>query len=173
MKKEEKKLTLDELKAMFETASAVFVTHYRGLTVKQMNELRRNMDKAGAKYRVAKNKLARIASVGTGSEVLGGDMKGPVGFVFVSGDAAAVAKALCDYGKKNDKFTIIAGALGGKRLSDKDVDALSKLPGREIMLSMVVGVMQAPIRDFVGVLAAVPRSVVQVLSAIEEKKKAA
>lgn len=173
MKKEDKVLNLDQLKVLFGSADAVFLTHYRGLRVKQMNELRRSMDKAGAKYRVAKNTLARIATAGTPFEPLAGDMKGPAGLVFVNGDPAAVAKALCAFAKTNDKFQIVAGALGGKRLSAADVDALSKLPSREVMLGMVVGVMQAPIRDFVGVLAAVPRSVVQVLAAIEDKKKAA
>lgn len=173
VKKEDKVTNLDELKVLFDGAQAVFVTHYRGLTVKQMNALRRSMDNTGAKYRVAKNTLARLASVGTHCEPLGDDMTGPVGYVFVNGDPAAVAKALCAFAKTSDKFTIVAGALGGKRLSAADVEALSKLPSREQMLSMVVGVMQAPVRDFVGVLAAVPRSIVQVLSAIEDKKKAA
>ena len=173
MNKEDKKLNLEQLKVLFADAEAVFLTHYRGLTVKQMNELRRSMDKAGAKYRVAKNSLSRIATVGTDSEPLAADMRGPAGLVFVSGDPAAVAKALCAFAKTNDKFSIVAGVLGGKRLSTQDVEALSKLPGRDQMLGMLVGVMQAPIRDFVGVLAAVPRSVVQVLAAIEEKKKAA
>lgn len=173
MNKEDKKLNLDQLKVMFTAADAVFLTHYRGLTVKQMNALRRSMDKAGAKYRVAKNTLARIASQGTSAEPLAGDMKGPVGLVIVNGDASAVAKALVAFAKTHDKFVIVGGALGGKRLSTADVEALSKLPGRDAMLAMLVGVLQAPIRDFVGVLAAVPRSMVQVLAAIEEKKKAA
>lgn len=175
MKKEDKVLNLDQLRALFGDAEAVFLTHYRGLTVKQTNELRRNMDKAGAKYRIAKNSLARIAATGTEFEPINGDMKGPVGFVFVNGDPAAVAKALCAFAnvKTNDKFQIVSGALGGKRLTPADVEALSKLPSREQMLGMFVGVLQAPVRDFVGVLAAVPRSMVQVLAAIEDKKKAA
>lgn len=175
MKKEDKVLNLAELKALFGESEAVFMTHYRGMTVKQMNELRRSMDKAGAKYRVAKNSLTRIATQGTEFEPLAADMRGPAGFVFVTGDPAAVAKALCAFAnvKTNDKFQIVAGALGGKRLSAEDIEALSKLPSRDQMLGMFVGVLQAPVRNFVGVLAAVPRSMVQVLAAIEEKKKAA
>lgn len=173
MKREDKVTTLEELKVEFEKSSAVLVTQYRGMTVKQTNGLRRSLDKSGAHYRVAKNTLARLAAKETGNAALVDALVGPAGLVFVYDDPAAAAKALCDYAKTCDKLLIQGGVLAGKSLSAADVEALSQLPSREQMLSMFVGVLQAPIRDFVGVLAAVPRSLVQVLSAIEDKKKAA
>jgi large subunit ribosomal protein L10 len=173
VRREEKAVNLEELKAEFEKSSAVLLTHYRGMTVKQSNALRRSLDSAGAHYRVAKNTLASLAASQTGNGALSDELVGPTGFVFVHEDPAAAAKALCTFAKTCDKLVIRGGVLGGKLLSAADVEALSQLPSREQMLSMFVGVLQAPMRDFVGVLAAVPRGLVQVLSAIEEKKKAA
>ena len=174
MRKEQKESTVVELKEKFEASSAVFVTQYRGLTVKQSNELRRSMDKVGAKFRVAKNTLAKLACAETDNSVISDDLIGPTGLVFVDDDPAAAAKALCDFAKDNEKLVIVGGALGGNHMDEAGITALSKLPSREQLLGQLVGVMAGPMRNLVGVMAAVPRSMVQVLSAIsEEKEKAA
>ncbi|TLN23455.1 50S ribosomal protein L10 [bacterium] len=172
MNKETKEKEIRELQEKFKTAQAVYFTHNKGMTVKAVNELRRSMDKNDAKYRVAKNTLLRIAIEGTDFAVLGDSFKGPTGVIFVKGDPATVAKSLLEFAKKNDKIEVRGGALGGKLLSAADVDAISKLPSREQMLGMFVGVLQGPLRNLVGVLSGVPRSFVQVLHAIEEKKAA-
>ena len=173
MRREEKQQTVEELREKFEAAQAVFVTHYRGLTVAQMNELRRAMDKQGASYRVAKNTLVKRALEGLDAAVVSDELTGPTGFVFVNEDPAATAKTLCDFAKDNDKLEIKCGALGASMLSADDITALSKLPSRDQMLSMLLSVLEGPTRNLVGVLAAVPRSMVQVLGAIEEEKKKA
>jgi large subunit ribosomal protein L10 len=170
--KQKKDLELVELQAKFKAAGAVYFTHNKGMTVKATNELRRSIDKSGGKYRVAKNTLLRIAIRDTEFSVLENSFKGPTGIIFISGDPAAVAKTLLEFAKKNDKLEIRGGALGGKLLSADDVTAISKLPGREQLLGMLVGVMQGPLRNLVGVLSGVPRSFVQVLKAVEEKKAA-
>lgn len=170
--KDKKQLNINELRGLFEASQAVFLTHYRGLTVKQLEELRRALKEAGGAYRVAKNTLVTLAVSGTDNESLAPELKGPTGLVFANEDPAAAAKALCEIAKKYDKLEIRGGVLAGKFLTPADVDALSKLPSREQMLGMFVGVVQGPLRNLVGVLSGVPRSFVQVLHAIEQKKAA-
>jgi large subunit ribosomal protein L10 len=172
VEKQKKEQVVQELRERFQAAQAVYVTHYRGLTVKQSNELRRSMDKAGAKYHVSKNTLVQLVVAGTDFELLTPELKGPTGLVFVQGDPAAAAKALCEMAKKHEPLKIQGGVLGGKFLTAADIEALSKLPSRDQMLAMFVGVVQGPLRNLVGVLSGVPRSFVQVLHAIEQKKAA-
>ncbi len=173
MKKEDKVTNVEELKVLFSDSQAVFLTHYRGLTVKQINELRRSIDSVGARYRVAKNTLVKLVIDGTDWNVVSDDLTGPTGIVFVNDDPAAAAKVLCDFAKDNEKLLVRSGVLGAERLDEASITALSKLPSREQLLGMLVGVMAGPMRNLVGVCAAVPRSIVQVLKAVEEEKKAA
>ncbi|GAB4264255.1 MAG: 50S ribosomal protein L10 [Deferrisomatales bacterium] len=172
MRRAEKEATVAELREKFQGAEAVILTEYRGLTVAQANELRRSLEKEEAVYRVAKNTLARIAVEGTEFEGLRGEFTGPISVTFAGRDPAATAKVLAQFAKANPALTIRGGALGGKVLSAADVDALSKLPGREELLGQLVGVLAGPLRNLVGVLAGVPRSFVQVLHGIQEKKAA-
>lgn len=172
MKKSVKTEVVAELKEKFEASSAVFATHYRGLTVKQMSELRRSLYEAGAAYQVCKNTLAKLAIEGSDNEPLSDTLVGPTGMVFVKEDPAAAAKVLVDFAKDHEKLEVRGGVLSGKFLDEKAITALSKLPSREQMLGMLLSVLNGPARNFVGVLSAVPRSAVQVLKAIEEKKAA-
>ena len=161
-----------ELREKLEGVQAAFLAEYRGLTVAQSNKLRRALEKEGASYRVLKNTLARIAVEGTEFEVLKDEFRGPLSMVLAYKDAAAAAKVVDAFAKENPAFIVKSGALGGKLFGPQDVEALSKLPTREQLLGQLVGVLQAPMRDFVSVLAGVPRAFVQVLSAIEQKKAA-
>lgn len=172
MKKSDKTQVVAELKEKFESSSAVFATHYRGLTVKQMGELRRSLTAAGASYQVCKNTLAKLAIEGAENEPLSDLLVGPTGIVFVQDDPAAAAKALVDFAKENEKLEVRGGVLGGKLMDTAGITALSKLPSRDQMLGMFLSVLNGPARGFVGVLSAVPRSAVQVLKAIEDKKAA-
>jgi large subunit ribosomal protein L10 len=172
LKKSVKTEVVAELKEKFEASSAVFAAHYRGLTVKEMSELRRSMTAAGAKFQVCKNTLAKLALEGNENEPLSDLLAGPTGIVFVNEDPAAAAKVLVDFAKDHDKLEVRGGVLGGKSMDVAGITALSKLPSRDQMLGMFLSVLNGPARNFVGVLAAVPRSAVQVLKAIEEKKAA-
>lgn len=172
MNKSEKEAMVGELREKFAQAKAAIVSEYRGLTVAQANKLRRALDEEEAAYRVVKNTLARIAVKGTDFEALEGQFSGPISITFAYKDVAGTAKALTKFAKENPGFVIRSGGLGGKLISAADVDALSKLPGREQLLGQLVGVFAGPLRNLVGVLSGVPRSLVQVLHAIQEKKAA-
>ncbi len=172
MNKTEKQATVTELREKFQGAQAAIVTEYRGLTVAKANELRRALEKEGAVYRVIKNTLARLAVEGTEYAVLQGEFTGPVAVTWAYRDPVATAKVLTQFAKDTPVLTLRSGALGGKLLSVPEVEALSKLPSREQLLGQLLSVMVGPMRNLVGVLSGVPRSFVQVLHAIEEKKAA-
>jgi len=153
-------------------ANAAFLADYRGLNVEKVNQLRTELRNAGAEYRVVKNTLLRLAAKGTTVECLDAELAGPTALTLVSGDPVAPAKVLSEFAKNNDKFQLKAGALEGKRLSIEDIKALAELPSREVLLGRLLGTLNAPVSNFVGVLAAVPRSLVQALAAIQDKKAA-
>lgn len=172
MDRTQKEAVVAELREKFQGAQAAILGEYRGLTVARSDKLRRALEKEGATFRVVKNTLAHLAVEGTEFEVLKDAFKGPLGVVLAYKDAVAAAKVVDAFAKENPLFVVKGGALGGKLLSAADIEALSKLPSREQLLGQLVGVMVAPIRNLLGVLTGVPRSFVQVLHAIEEKKAA-
>jgi large subunit ribosomal protein L10 len=157
---------IDEFAGKLATAKAAFLADYRGLTVDQVNELRGKLREAGVEYRVVKNTLLRLASKDTDFACLDTYLSGPNAIAIVQGDPVAPAKVLSDYAKSSKVFELKAAVLEGKLLSLDDVKALAELPSREVLLAKMLGSINAPVSNFVGVLAAVPRSLVQVLGAI-------
>ena len=172
MKRSEKESTVAELHQKFQNTQAAILAEYRGLTVAQSNQLRRELEKEGASFRVVKNSLARRAVVDTDYACLDESFGGPIGIAFADQDPAAAAKVIAAFAKGHEPFVVRAGALGGKLLSAEDVDALSKLPSLDELRGQLVGVIAGPLRGLVTVLSGVPRSCVQVLNAIQEKKAA-
>ena len=172
MKKSSKEQVVSELAGKLAAAKASFLADYRGLTVDQVNQLRSKLREVGVDYRVVKNTLLKLAAKDTGAACLEEHLAGPTAIAIVMDDPVAPAKVLSEYAKQNNKFELKAGALEGKLLSLDDIKALSDLPSREVLLAKMLGSMNAPITNFVGVLAAVPRSLVQVLAAIQDKKAA-
>ncbi len=169
---EQKKAVVAEVSEVASAAEAAIVAEYRGLTVAQMSDLRRNARNAGVTVRVVKNTLARRAFEGTDFECLNERLGGPLALA-MSEDPAAAAKALHDFAKDNEALKIKAGAMGGKLLSDAEIVALAKLPTRDELLGKLAGTMQAPIQKFVQTLNEVPGSLVRVLAAIRDQKQAA
>lgn len=172
MNRSEKEAKVEELRERFQNTQAAILAEYRGLTVAQSNLLRRELEKESASFRVVKNSLARRAVEDTEYSCLGEEFGGPVGVAFADQDPAAAAKVLADFAKNHPAFVVRAGALGGKLLSAEDVDALSKLPSLDVLRGQLVGVLAGPLRGLVTVLSGVPRSFVQVLNAVQEKKAA-
>lgn len=172
MNRENKEQVVAELAEKLASAKAAFLADYRGLNVEQVTKLRNELRSAGIDYRVVKNTLLKLAAKGTSSECLSGLLEGPTAIAIAPGDPVAPAKILSDFAKTNAKFELKGGALGGKTLSAGDVRALADLPSREVLLGRLLGSINAPVSNFVGVLAAVPRSLVQVLAAIQDKKAA-
>ena len=172
MKKQSKQDLVAELAEQLKGTKAAFLADYRGLNVEKSTELRRKLRAAGAEYRVIKNTLLRLAAQGTPAACLDPELKGPTAVTLVTSDPVAPAKALVEFAKANQAFELKAAMLDGKLLQVADVKALAELPSREVLLGRLLGTLNAPTSNFVGVLAAVPRSMVQVLSAIKDQKAA-
>lgn len=169
---EEKKAVVAEVSEKISGAQAAMLAEYRGLTVEQMTKLRRKAYDQKVYLRVVKNTLARRAVEGTGFECLKDQMTGPLAFA-ASADPVAVAKILSEFAKDNDKLKIKAGAMGGKLISVAEIQALAKLPGREQLLAMLMGTMQAPVQKFVQTLNEVPTKFVRALAAVRDAKEKA
>ena len=172
MNKQSKQDLVAELAEQLKGTKAAFLADYRGLNVEKSTDLRRKLRAAGAEYRVIKNTLLRLAAQGTPAACLDPELKGPTSVTLVTSDPVAPAKALVEFAKANQAFELKAGMLDGKLLTAADVKALAELPSREVLLGRLLGTLNAPTSNFVGVLAAVPRSLVQVLSAIKDQKAA-
>ena len=173
MNKETKETVVAELAQKLQEVKAAFLADYRGLDVEQANDLRNKLRDVGVDYRVIKNTLLRIASQGTDAACFDEFLTGPTAIALVKDDPVAPAKALVDFAKKYEVFELKAGMLDGKLIDVNAIKALSDLPSREELIAKMLGSMSAPATNFVGVLAAVPRSLVQVLSAIKDQKEAA
>jgi large subunit ribosomal protein L10 len=169
----EKVAVVEEITAKLNSAEAVFITEYRGMSVGQLAALRRQLKPAGGEYKVYKNTLARFAAQNAGLDSLADILVGPSGMTFASGDIAATAKALRDASKANPLLIIKGGAMGSTVLSAKDVEALAELPSRETLLAMFAGALQAPLVKTAGLLQALPRNFAYGLKALIEQKEAA
>lgn len=151
---EDKKAVVAEVSAEVAKAQTIVVAEYRGIEVGDLTKLRANARAQGVYLRVLKNTLARRAVEGTPFADLAEQMTGPL-IYGMSEDAVAAAKVLNDFAKGNDKLVLKAGSYGGKVLDKAQVTALASIPGREQLISMLLGVMLAPVSGMARVLAAV------------------
>jgi large subunit ribosomal protein L10 len=170
---EDKKALVAEMAEVAAKAQSVVAAEYRGLTVGQMTELRGKARQAGVYMRVVKNTLARKAFVGTSFESVGPKLKGPLVLAFSNDDPGAAARVVKDFAKTNEKLVATLVSLGGQVLPAKDLDRVASLPTREQALSMLLGVMKAPIQKFVGTLAAPGSKLVRTIAAVRDQKQAA
>lgn len=168
----EKVAVVDEVTAKLQTADAVFVAEYRGMSVGQLANLRRALRGAGGEFKVYKNTLARIGARNAGLDGLVDVLSGPAGITFATGDIAGVAKALRDAAKANPLLVIKGGSMGSTVLSAKDIEALAELPSRETLLAMFAGALQAPLVKTAGLLQALPRNFAYGLKALIDTKAA-
>ena len=150
-------------KTLSET-TVVVVTQQTGMTVTEVEELRSVMREAGTGYKVTKNRLVRLALKGTQYESLESNFSGPTA-IATSNDPVATVKASVEFANKNEKFSIVAGAIEGSILSLADIKKLSELPSFDELRAKIVGLLQAPARNLVGVLPASGARVARVLSA--------
>ena len=172
LKREDKEKQVAWLREQFQGVRALFLTDFQGLTVAEMNDLRTQLRARGISFKVMKNTLVRLAYKDTGVEVIGDDLVGPRAAAWTASDenVPAMAKVLVDFAKVHPNMGLVRGALDGKIVEPSDLEMLSKLPSREELLSKLLGTMKAPVGAFVNTLAAVPRSLLNALKAIEEKK---
>jgi large subunit ribosomal protein L10 len=168
----EKVAVVAEVRQRFEGADAALLTEYRGLNVKALADLRRQLRPAGGDYKVYKNTLVRFAAREMGADELETLVSGPTAIAFVKGDAAAVAKTLRDYARTNQALVVKGGMLGTKVLTAAEVQALADLPPRDVLLAQVAGTFQAPLTKLAGLLQALPRNFAYGLQALIDGKAA-
>ena len=156
--------TIEAVKARMAGATSAVLTEYRGLTVQQLSDLRKQLKAASAEYRVIKNRLARIAVEGSPLAALRPHLKGPTGVVIGRKDPAAVAKALAAFTKANPALQVRVGVIDGHLLEPQALKAVADLPSREVLRAQLVGAIQGPLASLVSVLNAPLRELVYVLS---------
>jgi large subunit ribosomal protein L10 len=155
---------VDSLRGVFSDAGVVVVTHYQGMSVAEVTELRRGMREAGARFRVTKNRLAKIALADTPYSSLADLFTGPTAIAF-SSDPVAAPKAAVGYAKRNEKLAIIGGALNGSLLTSEQVRALADLPSIDQVRARLVGLLTTPAARLVSLLQAPGGQLARVLAA--------
>ena len=170
-----KKQSVAEIKQKLENSESMVVVSFTGITVEQITALRAKFRAANVEYVVLKNTLVRRALDELGITGLDDQLEGPSAFAF--GDAVSPAKIITEFidaDKENvKKMTVKSAVVEGKVIDANGVKALAKLPGKEQLIAKMLGSLNAPITNFVGVLAAVPRSLVYALDSIRKQKEAA
>ncbi len=174
MKREDKSAVVDNLREKFSRAKVAILAECSGLPVNQISDLRKQLRNAQAEYRVVKNTMAARAVDGTTLVEAKPFFKGPLAMVIGYDDPVLPAKILRDFiqaEKRDQKITIKLGLMDGKVLQPAQVNAVATLPGREVLLSMLLSAMQGPARGLVYALNGIIRDIVGVIYAIQEKKK--
>jgi large subunit ribosomal protein L10 len=166
----DKVAVVTEVRERFEAADAALLTEYRGMSVKALHDLRKQLRPNGADYKVYKNTLVRLAARGVGVGAVEPMLTGPTAIAFVKGDAAAIAKTLRDYARTNPNLVVKGGLLGTKVLSASDVEALADLPPRDVLLAQLAGAFQAPLAKFASLLQALPRNFAYGLKALIDQR---
>ncbi|KAF0183134.1 MAG: large subunit ribosomal protein L10 [Nitrospirae bacterium] len=153
-------------------SKAIVLTEYKGLTVAQVSDLRKQLKEVGAEYKICKNTLVSLATKGTPFEVAEKSLIGPTGIAFGYDDPVAAAKKLFDFAVKNDKFVVKGCVLDGKLFSAAETKEISKLPARPVLLGMLAGVMQAPAQKLAAALNATVAQLGYALEAAKSRKTA-
>ena len=171
MDRAQKEKLVEELGQIFESSGVVVVSHYEGMTVAEMQDLRAQMREVGGSVRVAKNKLAKIALEGKACASIAEHLTGMTVIAF-SEDPVAAAKVVDGYAKKNDKLVILGGAMGDNVLDVAGVKAVAAMPSREELIASIVGCIGAPASSIAGAIGAPASNIASILSTIEEKAAA-
>jgi large subunit ribosomal protein L10 len=161
-----------ELNGVFKATNTVVVAHYAGLTVAQMQTLRRQAKQAGTTVKVAKNRLAKIALEGTDVASIGPLLKGPTVIAY-SDDPVGASKVAVDFAKVHEKFVILGGAMGKTALDPNGVKALASLPSLDELRAKIVGLIQAPATKIAQVINAPAAKVARVIQAYADKSQTA
>lgn len=152
---EQKQNAVEQIVEKLSKSKSTIVTDYRGLNVKQIDELRAQLREAGVEYQVFKNTLAKRATEKAGFTGLDEHLNGPTAIAFSNEDVVAPAKVLYTFSKKNDALSIKGGIVEGKVVGFDEIKSLAELPSREGLISMLLSVLQAPMRNFALAIKAV------------------
>ena len=168
MNKEQKKNYITEMTANFENSEAVLVTHYQGLTVKQLDKLRKQMREHGIQFKITKNKITKLALEGTKYKKLENLFSGPTAVAF-SEDAITSAKILTNFAKKNSNLKIIGGIMEKEPLSVEDVEKIATLPTLDEARAKIVTILKTPAQKIISILLA-PGAKIAILAHAKSKK---
>jgi len=168
----DKVAVVNEVRDRMEAADGALLTEYRGLTVTELAELRRELAAAGGDYKVYKNTLVRLAVAGTPGAGVSDLLTGPTAIAFVQGDVSAVAKALRDFARTNPHLIVKGGVVGSSIMTAADIDVLAELPSRDALLAQFAGALSAPLQQLAGLIQALPRNLAYGISALIDQKRA-
>ena len=168
MNKNKKKTYIEEMKNFFNKTSSVFVTHYQGLTVKQIDELKAEMRKHGILFKVTKNRITKLALEGSKFKKLENLFSGPTAVAF-SEDAISSAKILTKFAKNNSHLKIIGGIMEDEPLTVEEVAKIATLPTLNEARGIIVGILTAPAKKIMSILLA-PGSKIAILAHAKSKK---
>ena len=168
MDKDKKKIYINEMKNFFSKTSSVLVTHYQGLTVKQIDELRSEMRKHGVMFKITKNRITKLALEGSKYKKLESLFSGPTAVAF-SEDAITSAKILTKFAKKNSNLKIIGGIMEEEPLSVEEVEKIATLPTLDEARAKIMGILTNPAQKIISILLA-PGSKIAILAHANSKK---
>ena len=169
---EDKKAIVTEVNAVASGALSAVIADYRGLSVSEVTEFRKQAREQGVFLKVVRNTLARRALEGTEFECLKESMVGPTIFAFSIEDPGAAARLVKEYAKSYENLEVKALAVGGEAYGPHEIDRLAKLPTREQALGMLAGVLQAPVSKFARTLNEIPSQFVRAVAAVKDQKAA-
>ena len=170
MPTEAKRATVAELREDLAASSTLITTEYRGLTVREIGEIRRTLRKNNVTYRVIKNRLMRIAAEQEGNAGIAALLRGPSAIAFGTGDETLVAKSVLDAVRPYKIVKVTGAVVGGKALDANGVQRLATLPPREVLLAQLAGAFNAPATQVAGLLAANLRNLGSLLAQLSEQK---
>jgi large subunit ribosomal protein L10 len=173
MKKSEKTALVEDLAKSFGRASIALVSEYRGMTAAESTEMRKRLRAVRGEMRVAKNTLVRRAIKGTAYEALDSKLGGQIGLILSYEDPVALAKTFTGFGPLGDKLKLRAAVLDGKALTPEEIQALAKLPSREVIFGQLLGLLNAPATQLVRLLNEPGSYLARVIDAIGKKNGAA
>ena len=171
MPTEKKIKTVELYKEQLEKSKGLFIVDYKGVTVEEINAIRRKFDECNAKYKVIKNSLFKIATQGTDFDTVTTDLVGTNGVIFIEDDPVAVAKTLNNILKDYSSFQYKTGILEGKIVEEASLKALAQLPPREVLQAQLLALFVAPATNMVNLLSATPRNFLNLLNAYKATKE--
>ncbi len=168
----DKVAVVNEVKDRLAGADGAVLTEYRGLSVAELAELRRELAAAGGDYKIYKNTLVRLAIADGPQAPIHDLLTGPTAIAFVQGDVSAVAKALRDFARNNPSLVVKGGIVGTGVLTASDINVLADLPSRDTLLAQFAGALAAPLQQLAGLVQALPRNLAYGISALIEQRQA-